>query len=49
MWLKIVDRQLDIKLGDFTTEELNEVLKKLKGRKAADLDEIPPLPPRYGG
>jgi len=39
---KIIDRQLDIKLGDFTTEELNEVLKKLKSRKAAGLDEIPP-------
>ena len=39
---KIIDRQLDIKLGDFTTEELNQVLKKLKGRKAASLDEIPP-------
>ena len=37
---KIVDRQLDIKLGDFSTEELNEVLKKLKGRKAAGLDEM---------
>ena len=33
---------LDIKLGPFTQEELDTVLKKIKDRKAAGLDEIPP-------
>ena len=31
---------LDIKLGPFT-KELDSVLKKIKNRKAAGLDEIP--------
>ena len=39
---KIVDKQQDIKLGDFTTDKINQALKKLKGRKAAGLDGIPP-------
>ena len=34
--------QLDIKLGLFTQEELNSVLRKIKNRKAAGLDEILP-------
>ena len=38
----IIDNQLDIKLGQFTQEELDLVLAKIKNRKAADLDEIPP-------
>ena len=37
----IICKQLDIKLGPFTQEELDSVLKKLKNRKAAGLDEIP--------
>ena len=38
----INSKQLDIKLGPFTQEELDSVLNKLKNRKAAGLDEIPP-------
>ena len=30
------------KLGPFTLEELDSVLRKIKNRKAAGLDEIPP-------
>ena len=36
-----ISKQLDIKLGPFT-KELNLVLRKIKNRKAAGLDEIPP-------
>ena len=32
---------MDIKLGPFTQEELDSVLRKIKNRKAAGLDEIP--------
>ena len=39
---KIISKQLDIKLGPFTLEELNSVLRKIKNRKAAGLNEIPP-------
>ena len=39
---KIIRNQLDIKLGHFTQEELNLVLRKIKNRKAAGFDEIPP-------
>ena len=39
---RIISKQLDIKLGHFTKEELDSVLKKIKNRKAAGLDEIPP-------
>ena len=39
---RIICKQLDIKLGPFTQEELNSVLKKIKDRKAAGLVEIPP-------
>ena len=39
---RIISKQLDIKLGPFTQEELNSVLRKIKNRKAAELDEIPP-------
>ena len=38
---RIISKQLDIKLGPFTKEELDSVLKKIKNRKAAGLDEIP--------
>ena len=39
---RIISKQLDIKIGPFTQEELNSVLRKLKNRKAAGIDEIPP-------
>ena len=39
---RIISKQLDIKLRPFTKEELDSVLKKIKNRKAAGLDEIPP-------
>ena len=38
---KIISKQLDIKLGPFTQEELDSVLRKIKIRKAAGFDEIP--------
>ena len=38
---RIISEQLDIKLGPFT-KELDSVLRKIKNRKAAGLDEIPP-------
>ena len=38
---RIISKQLDIKLGPFTQEELDSVLRKIKNRKAAGLDEIP--------
>ena len=38
---RIISKQLDIKLGPFTQEELDSILKKIKNRKAAGLDEIP--------
>ena len=39
--MKIISNQLDIKLGQFMPEELDSVLRKIKNRKAAGLDEIP--------
>ena len=39
---RIISKQLDIKLGPFTLEKLDSVLRKIKNRKAARLDEIPP-------
>ena len=39
---RIISKQLDIKLGPFTQEELDSVLRKIKNRKAAGLDEILP-------
>ena len=38
---RIIIKQLDIKLGPFTQEELDSVLRKINNRKAAELDEIP--------
>ena len=38
---RIISKQLDIKVGPFTQEELDSVLRKIKNRKAAGLDEIP--------
>ena len=38
----IVEDVLDIKTEDFTTEELENLLKKCKKREAAGLDDIPP-------
>ena len=39
---RIISKQLDIKLGPFTQEELDSVLRKIRNRNAAGLDEIPP-------
>ena len=39
--LQIISKQLDIKLGPFT-QELGSALRKIKNRKAAGLDELPP-------
>ena len=39
---KIISHQLDIKLGKFMQEELNLILRKIKNRKAAGLEEIHP-------
>ena len=39
---KIINSQLYTRLRQFTQEELNSVLRKIKNRKAAGLDEIPP-------
>ena len=40
--MRIISKQLDIKLGLFMQEELDSVLRKIKNRKVAGLDEIPP-------
>ena len=40
--MKIITKQLDIKLEQFTREEFDSVQRKIKNRKAAELDEIPP-------
>ena len=39
---RIISKQVDIKLGPFTQEELDSVLRKIKNRKAAGLHEISP-------
>ena len=39
---RIISKQLNIKLGPFTKEELDSVLRIIKNRKAAGLDKIPP-------
>ena len=38
---RIISKQLGIKLGQFTQEELDPVLRKIRNRKAAGLDEMP--------
>ena len=38
----IISKQLGIKQGPFTLEELDSVLRKIKNRKATGLNEIPP-------
>ena len=40
--MRINSKQLDIKLGLFTLEKLDSVLRKITDRKAAGLDEILP-------
>ena len=37
-----INKHLDIKLGQFTQEALNMILRKIKNRKTACLNEIPP-------
>ena len=39
---KIINKQLDIKLEQFTQDEFDSVLRKTKNRKDTGLDEIPP-------
>ena len=39
---KIINNQLDIKLGHFMQDEFDVVQRKIKNRKAAGLDEMPP-------
>ena len=39
---RTISKQVDIKLGPFTQEELDSVLRKIKDRKTAGLDEIAP-------
>ena len=39
---RIINKQLDIKLGPFTQEELDSVLRKIKNRKPVGPDEIHP-------
>ena len=38
---KIINNQQDIKLGQFTRDELDVVLAKIENKKAVGLDEIP--------
>ena len=40
--LELLVSNLDIKLGPFTLEDLDTVLRKVKNWKAAGIDEIPP-------
>ena len=40
--MRIVSKQLDIKLGPFTQVELDSLLRKIRNRRAAVLDKIPP-------
>ena len=39
---RIISKQLDIKLGPFTQEELDSILSRIKNMKAAGLDEVHP-------
>ena len=38
---RIISQQLDIKLRPFTLEKIDSILRKIKNRKVAGLDEIP--------
>ena len=38
---RIISKQLDIKIGQFTQEELDSLQRKINNRKAAGFDEIP--------
>ena len=38
--MKIISNPLDINLGQFTQEEFDSVLRKIKNSKAAGLEEI---------
>ena len=40
--MKIINNQVDIKLSQFTQEELDVVRTKIKNRKVAGFDLIPP-------
>ncbi len=40
--IRIISKQLDIKLGPFTQEEHDSVFRKIKNRKAAGQAKIPP-------
>ena len=40
--MKLISNQLDIKIGQFTQEELDLVLKTIKNMKAVGLNEIHP-------
>ena len=40
--MKIISNQQDINLRQFMQKELDSVLRKIKNKKAAGLDEIPP-------
>ena len=39
---RIICKQLDIKLRQFTQEEIGSVLRKVKNRRAAGLEKLPP-------
>ena len=39
---RIISKQLDIKLRQFTQEELDSVLRKIRNKKRSRADEIPP-------
>ena len=39
---RYISKQLDIKLGPFTLEELDPGLRRIRNRESAGLDEIPP-------
>ena len=39
---RIISEQLDTKIGQFTQEELDAVVRKIKSRKVAGLNEPPP-------
>ena len=39
---RTISKQLDIEQGSFTLEELDSVLRKIRNRKAAGQDKIPP-------